>query len=195
MDWQSFHFNPLNVIRSLAINLQRKAGKIFEGTKVIDVKSSKVGYRIKTSTGGIVNSRRVVFATGGYFSKVGGSNLERKLFSLQTTIGVTEPLNGHLSETISPTVAIHDNRRAGNYFRMLPDGRLLWGRDIRAIGEPTEQQIIRGTKKDLKFFFPEKRKFFDDIAIDYAWSGKLGYSSNFMPYLLALLEFRGTLRK
>ena len=38
----------------------------------------------------------------------------------------------------------------------------------------------------MKFFFPEKRKFFDDIAIDYAWSGKLGYSSNFMPYLLAV---------
>ena len=160
-------------------------GKIFEYSKVIDIKRDKAGYIAKTSSGGIIKAKKVVIATGGYFSNIGTSFLSEKLFSLKTSIGVTEPLNANLSGTISSNVAIHDDRRAGNYFRFLPDNRLLWGRDIRAIGIPNKKKIIRDTKRDLKYFFPKQKKFFDKMRVDYSWSGKLGYSSNLMPYISA----------
>ena len=183
LDLHSFQFNPLNVIRSLAVKVQSNTGKIFEDSKVTNVESYKGGYRASTSGGGIIHAKRVVFCTGGHFSNLGVSSLYKKLFSLQTSIAVTEPLGKIFSGTISSNVAIHDDRRAGNYFRILPDNRLLWGRDIRSIGTQTKIQIIRDTRRDLKFFFPQRGQFLDDLKIDYGWSGKLGYSSNFMPYV------------
>ena len=183
LDLQSFQFNPLNVMRSLAFSIQSKTGKIFENSKATDVGGYKGGYRARTFYGGVINAKRLVFCTGGYFSNLGVSSLNKKLFSLQTSIGVTQPLGQNLSGIISNNIAIHDNRRAGNYFRILPDRRLLWGRDIRAIGMQTRRQIIYNTKEELKFFFPKQAKIFDDIEVDYGWSGKLGYSSNLMPYL------------
>ena len=183
LDLQSFHFNPLNVMRSLATKAQIRTSKIFEGTGVENMERCSTGFKATTSGGGIVNAKRVVFCTGGDFSNIGLNSLDKKLFRLNTSIGVTEPLDKTFFEIISSDLAIHDDRRAGNYFRILPDNRLLWGRDIRAIKMPTKKEIIRGTKKDLKYFFPGKREFFEEMKFDYGWSGKLGYTSNFMPYI------------
>ncbi len=185
LELDSFHFNPLNIMRSLAINIQEKTGKIFERTRVISIEKYRAGFRVKTANGGIINSKRVVLSTGGYFNDLLGSPLEKKLLSLQTSIGVTEPLDKRFSQVISSDFAFHDDRRAGNYFRFLPDNRLLWGRDIKAVGKLTMGEIISGTKRDLKYFFPDQSNIIEELKIDYAWSGRLGYSLKFMPYVFS----------
>ena len=182
LDPEAFQFNPLNVMLTIAEKLNRDNKSIFEFSKVKKITKKKAEFNVLISNGGLIKARRVVVATGGYLSKISGINLNKKLFKLTTSISVTEPLEANfIKNYISTSYGIHDSRRAGNYFRLLPDGRLLWGRDIRSIGNFTKNEIIKGTKKDLKKIFPSEETNINNLEIDYAWSGQLGYFSNLMP--------------
>ena len=184
LDNEAFQFNPLNVMLYMAEKLIINNNSIFEYSKVQKIKKKKSEFYVEISNGGVIKARRVVLATGGYLSEISGININKYLFKFITSIAVTEPLcSKTLKNSISTNYAIHDNRRAGNYFRFLPDGRLLWGRDIRSVGKLSINKIIKGTKKDLKKIFPSEEKNINNISFDYAWSGQLGYFSNLMPLI------------
>ncbi len=185
LDTKAFHFNPFNIMLLIAENLNKDKKSIFENSKVQKITKKKSEFHVLINNSGIIKARRVVVATGGYHSKIDGITLNSQLFNLTTSIAVTEPLSrNNLKNYISTNYAIHDNRRGGNYYRVLPDGRLLWGRDIKSIGKFTQYQIIKETKKDLKKIFPVEKTTIDNLKFDYSWSGKLGYFSNLMPYVL-----------
>ncbi len=183
LDLEAFHFNSLNILLSLAHQINEENKSIFEFSKVNEIKKIKSEFHVSILNGGKIKARRVVVATGGYFSKIRGINLNNKLFRLNTSVAVSEPLSTNYSKNIILNYATHDNRRAGNYFRILPDKRLLWGRDIRSIGTLSCNEIVKGAKKDLKKIFPTAGINFDNLIFDYAWSGNLGYSSNLMPFI------------
>jgi len=182
LDNVAFQFNPLNIMLFIAEKLSINKNSIFEYSKVQKIKKKKSEFYVEISNGGVIKARRVVLATGGYLSEISGININKYLFKFTTSIAVTEPVcSKTFKNKISTNYAIHDNRRAGNYFRFLPDGRLLWGRDITSIGKLTRNEIIKGTKKDLKKLFPSEKNNIDNLSIDYAWSGQLGYFSSLMP--------------
>ena len=72
-----------------------------------------------------------------------------------------------------------DNRRAGNYYRVLPGNRLSWGRGISAVGKFTYSNLKRAISKEINYFFPELR----NVEMDYVWSGNMAYASHYMPYV------------
>ena len=72
-----------------------------------------------------------------------------------------------------------DNRRAGNYYRVLPGNRLSWGRGISAIGNFSLLDLKKAISKEISYFFPELK----NIEIDYVWSGNMAYASHYMPYV------------
>ena len=72
-----------------------------------------------------------------------------------------------------------DNRRAGNYYRVLPGNRLSWGRGISAVGKFNSLSLKRAISKEINYFFPELR----NVEIDYVWSGNMAYASHYMPYV------------
>ena len=182
LDNEAFQFNPLNIMLFIAEKLNMNKNSIFEYSKVQKIKKKKSEFYVEISNGGVIKARRVVLATGGYLSDISGVNINKYLFKFTTSIAVTEPLcSKTFKNKISTRYAIHDNRRAGNYFRFLSDGRLLWGRDITSIGKLTPNEIVKGTKQDLKKLFPSEKNNIDDLRIDYAWSGQLGYFSTLMP--------------
>ena len=167
----------------LARELQSRFDNIFEHTILTEIKKNKSGVRLTSREGSTIHAKRVVYATGGYFSRLEPKALVSRLFDLNTSIAVSRPLNGKFNKLISDKIAIHDDRRAGNYFRLLPDDRLLWGRDIRSVGIPNKKSIIEGSKADLVKIFPTSIRIIEDMSFEYAWSGKLAYTNNLMPVI------------
>ena len=74
--------------------------------------------------------------------------------------------------------AIYDTRFAFDYYRPLPDSRLLWGGRI-SVRDRSPQAVQRLLQRDLVKVFPQLR----DVRIESAWSGLMSYARHEMPQI------------
>ena len=104
---------------------------------------------------------------------------------IRTYIGVTDPMPDLLDEHFPSRYAIGDTRRAGNYYRRLPDGRLLWGLGITAFGTLDVEAVRRMVTNDIGKIYSALARDMGKagIGIDTAWAGNMGYARHFMPYV------------
>ena len=119
-DPTSFHFHPLNYARALARD--RAAGcahpRGYAGAGVGAGGRGQAGRHRRR-----VEARTVVLATGGYTGALQPA-LRRAMLPIATYIMLTEPLGERVREAIRSDAAIGDDRRAGNYYRVLDGGRI-----------------------------------------------------------------------
>ena len=177
----SFQFHPLNFMNALAKDCIIKGASIFENCKFVDY--NKNGRKIESNISHKnkmfnIHSEKIVFATGGY----GGreiKDLKNYWLPIKTFIGVTKPLGGELQSVLKKPLGFSDNRRAGNYYRVIPGNRLSWGRGISAVGNFTPSNLKKVISREINYFFPDLR----NIEIDYVWSGNMAYASHYMPYV------------
>jgi gamma-glutamylputrescine oxidase len=97
-----------------------------------------------------------------------------------TYIIVTARLTGAHAEVIRAPYAVYDNRFATGYYRLLPDGRLLWGGRISTQEQPKD--VAGLMRRDLGLVYPQLA----DVAIDHAWSGRMGFARHKMPLIREL---------
>jgi len=178
---ESFQFHPLNFMKALAKDCINVGASLFEHCKFI--KYSKNNGKIESKISNdkrLINikSDKLVFATGGYGGKE-IKDLKNYWLPIKTFIGVTKPLGDELQSVVKKPLGFSDNRRAGNYYRILPENRLSWGRGISAVGNFTSLHLKRAISKEINYFFPE----LENIEIDYVWSGNMAYASHYMPYV------------
>ena len=76
--------------------------------------------------------------------------------------------------------AVYDNRFATGYYRLLPDGRLLWGGRISTQEQPRDLAGLM--RRDLALVYPQLA----DVAVDHAWSGRMGFARHKMPLIREL---------
>ena len=91
---------------------------------------------------------------------------QRAILPIATYVMVTEPLGDRLAECLHTRSAIYDSRFAFDYYRPLPDTRLLWGGRI-SIRDRSPRAVQRLLTQDLLRVFPQLK----GVRIDYAWSG------------------------
>ena len=181
-----FSFDPLNFLNALKNQIHlMQPGSIFENSKMKSFCENNGGCLINMANGFSIRSGQVVFATGGY----GGSEigyLRTRLLPITTSIAVSSPLPSEVRKFINPAFAFSDDRRAGNYYRLMSNNRLLWGRGINAVRAPSLEALIKSVRKDISFFFPDIFDLLqgnDGLNFDFAWSGKMAYSLSMMPYV------------
>ena len=180
-----FSFNPLNFLIGLKNEIQlKRSGVIFENSKMISFVENNKACQITLANGSLIQAQRLVIATGGY----GGDEigyLRSRWLPITTSIAVTKSLPEEVKEIINPNFAFSDDRRAGNYFRLISDNRLLWGRGINAIKPPNPKELKKLAQTDIKKFFPSLQDInsYGTIPFDYVWSGKMAYSKSMMPYV------------
>jgi gamma-glutamylputrescine oxidase len=90
----------------------------------------------------------------------------------------TEPLGPRLKDAIDCASAIYDTRFAFDYYRPLPDTRILWGGRISVLDRQPEV-IARLLRRDLLKVYPQLH----DVRIDYAWGGLMSYARHKMPQI------------
>ena len=177
----SFQFHPLNFMKALAQDCINLGASIFENCKFVNYQrnSGKIHARISNNNRVLnMQSEKVVFATGGYGGKE-INELKNYWLPIKTFIGVTKPIGNELHYVLKKSIGFSDNRRAGNYYRVLPGNRLLWGRGISAVGNYSRSSLKKVISKEISYFFPELK----NIEIDYVWSGNMAYASHYMPYV------------
>jgi gamma-glutamylputrescine oxidase len=175
----AFHFHPLKYARGLAVAIEREGGRLHEGspvTEVVPARSPDGGAEVRTS-GGSVHARHVVICGGGYLRGL-SDPLERAMLPIATYVMATEPLGDALARSIPGRAAIYDSRFSFDYYRALPDTRLLWGGRI-SILDRHAAPIARLLKRDMLKVYPELR----DVKVDYAWGGLMSYARHQMPQI------------
>jgi gamma-glutamylputrescine oxidase len=149
---------------------------IHEASRVLEIRRQGAGWRVETAAAR-VQCRRVVVCCGGYLDGL-CPPLARATLPIATYVMVTEPLGERLREAIRTDAAVFDTRFAFDYYRALPDTRLLWGGRL-SIRERSGARVARLLHGDLVRVYPQLR----EARVTHAWSGLMSYSRHQMPQI------------
>ncbi|WGS52567.1 FAD-binding oxidoreductase [Paraburkholderia sp. D15] len=172
----AFHFHPLKYVLGIAAAAARAGVRIHEQSPVIRLRKEGAGFVVHTPNG-TLDAQHVVMAGGGYARNV-YAKVERAVLPIATYVMATEPLGARLADAIDTRAAIYDTRFAFDYYRPLPDTRILWGGRI-SVRDRAPAAIARLLRRDLLKVYPQLR----DVRIDYAWGGLMSYARHKMPQI------------
>jgi gamma-glutamylputrescine oxidase len=149
---------------------------IHEHSAVTSIERVGAQWRLRTAQGE-VRAEQVVLACGGYLAGL-QPQIDRAVLPIATYVMVTEPLGARLDDCLSTRAAVYDSRFAFDYYRPLPDSRLLWGGRI-SIRQRSSAAVARLLRADLLKVFPK----LGQVKVDYAWSGLMSYARHQMPQI------------
>lgn len=179
LDRSALHIHPLNFVLGLARACEAAGVRIFEGSAAMSVTRTGQGFRVRCA-GGTVTAEHVILCQSGYGAPlrrdVGGAVLP-----VATYVVASQPAPDLLDGAIATDVAVADTRRAGDYYRRLGDGRLLWGGRITTQrGAPA--RLAQMLKRDIASIYPQ----LEPLRIETAWGGLMGYAVHKMPIVREL---------
>jgi glycine/D-amino acid oxidase-like deaminating enzyme len=171
----SFHIHPLRTLRGIAAEVERLGGQIYEESPATG-QDTTGATKVITTAEGRVTARDAVFATGGYTGSL-VPRLKRAILPIATYLMMSEEAPELLAGAIRTRAAMYDDRRAGDYYRLVDDGRrLLWGGRITTRAAPPDG-IVRELRREMVGAYPQLA----DLKIELAWSGSMGYARHLMP--------------
>jgi glycine/D-amino acid oxidase-like deaminating enzyme len=170
---RAFHIHPLRYSLALAHEARRNGAQLHENSPALAVEKRGAGFVVRTA-GGEVHSEHVVHCVSSLDRRIHRDS-GRAVLPVATYVAVTAPL---VQEAIVTPMAVADTRRAGNYYRLIDDGRILWGGKITTrVSEPG--LLAQAMKRDMISVFPQ----LGDPPIDFAWSGIMSYALHKMPII------------
>lgn len=172
----AFHFHPLKYVLGVADAAANAGVRIHEKSPVVRLARDGAGFVVHTPHGAL-EARHVVMAGGGYARNV-YARVERAVLPIATYVIATEPLGVRLKDAIDTRAAVYDTRFAFDYYRPLPDTRILWGGRI-SVRERDPESIARLLRHDLLKVYPQLH----DVRIEYAWGGLMSYARHKMPQI------------
>jgi glycine/D-amino acid oxidase-like deaminating enzyme len=171
----AFHIHPLNYALALAGEVERNGGRIFENSPGLRLDKSSRGVELTTPRGK-VRAGRIVLCTGAGKGLLPA--LSRAILPVATHIVVSAAGTDIVDRSIRSSAAIADSRRAGDYYRIVDGGRLLWGGKITTRPSPP-RHLPEIMKKTITGIYPQ----LDSIDIEYGWSGLMSYCLHKMPII------------
>jgi glycine/D-amino acid oxidase-like deaminating enzyme len=175
--------NPARYVAGLARAAMKAGADVFEHTRVNaierDSRQGELGWKISTSRGTLW-AHEVLIGTSGYTSAATPA-LQKKLIPIGSFIITTEILPKALAHELSPrNRMIYDSKNFLYYYRLTPDGRMLFGG--RAAFFPENDQTIRRSadilRRGMISVYPQLR----DARIEYVWGGTLDFAFDIMPH-------------
>ncbi|HTQ87610.1 MAG TPA: FAD-binding oxidoreductase, partial [Candidatus Solibacter sp.] len=129
---------------------------------------------------GSVWAREVFVATSGY-TGAATPELRRRVVPIGSYIIATEPLPAGLAAELVPRGRmIFDSKYFLHYFRLTPDGRMLFGG--RAAFFPETERTIRRSaeilRRDMVRVYPQLAQ----SPVEYAWGGTLDFTFDMLPH-------------
>lgn len=176
---QCFAINPLKMALGIH-HLTSQAGvEIYSQSPVIDWQQKTDLHQLITPKG-TVTASQVVIASNGYTGKSLHPLVKNRHFPVLSSVIVTRPLNELERQKIAMRAGLMamDTRSLKYYYRLLPDGRLLFGGRGAIKGKNANDQIYaQRLLQGLKNTFPDLAS----IQIDYFWSGWVSVSFDDYP--------------
>jgi gamma-glutamylputrescine oxidase len=170
---KAFHIHPLRYGLQLAGLATKVGAQIFEHSRVERIERHQGAWRV-TSWQGKVDAKHVVICVSAFDRGLHAWSGSAVL-PVATHVAVTAPLKQDVIKTFS---AVADTRRAGDYYRLIADGRILWGGRITTLlAEP--RALADLMQVDMARTFPA----LGPATIEYSWSGRMAYALNKMPLI------------
>ncbi len=175
--------NPAGYVAGLARAATQAGASIFEHAHVTsierDTRQGEMGWKISTSRGQLW-SHEVFVGTSGYTSAATPA-LQKKIIPIGSFIIATEVLPKALAHELSPrNRMIYDSKNYLYYYRLTPDGRMLFGG--RAAFFPENDQTVRQSaillRRGMISVYPQLR----DARVEYVWGGTLDFAFDIMPH-------------
>lgn len=177
-DPEGFHLDPLALTRGYAAAAERLGARLCEGSPATRLERRGASWRIVSPRGTLL-AERVILCQSAYAPRLVPA-VARATLPVFTYVIVTEPLAGRHAGVIRAPYAVYDNRFATGYYRLLPDGRLLWGGRISTRERPRD--LAAQMQRDLALVYPQLA----DLAVEHAWSGRMGFARHKMPLIREL---------
>ena len=166
-------------VYGLATTVSNLGVQLCEHTDVLDIEKNDSNYFRLITSAGDVRAKKVIVATNGYTDRL-VPGLKPLIFPVGSYIVVTEPLSEDLQKIISPKKRMYyDSKWFLNYFRLTPDGRMLWGGRNDLSTDLDLDDSAKRLTKELYSILPDLR----DIPITHTWTGKLGITFDLMPHI------------
>ena len=172
----SLQINPLNLALYMAGEAVAGGASIFEGSRAVSIYRQDADWIVKTKRGKI-QARHVVLAGGAHLGWL-WPRLGLATVPIASFVMSTECAPDRLKQAIRTDYAISDARVATDYYRILPDGRLLWGGRASAI-EWSAPRAKRQLQSDLARIYPQLA----DLDIEFTWSGLMPIARHRMPVI------------
>ncbi len=175
LDTDAAHLHPLNYALGLARACVAAGVRIHEHSGVTGY--SGTGPILISTDRGAVRAANLVLACNGYLGSL-EPRIADRIMPINNFLLATAPLGSPGKRLIADPACVHDTLFVVNYFRLSPDGRLIFGGG---------ENYTRRFPADLKGFvrrqmlriFPQ----LDNARIDYAWGGTLAITMNRLPHL------------
>lgn len=169
---------PAKYVDGLAKACNDYGVQLFENNRVHSIKKLGEVYEVVTDKGAL-NAKKVIIATNGYTDML-VPELKPKVFPVGSYIIVSDVLPEKLQKKLSPKGRMfYDSKWFINYFRLTPDGRMLWGgrNDLSTDLDLVESASI--LSRQVRTVFPDLEK----TTFTHTWTGKLGITFDLMPHI------------
>ncbi|MEM7060302.1 MAG: FAD-binding oxidoreductase [Pseudomonadota bacterium] len=177
-----FGLHPLRYVRSLAKAVIAAGASIYGDSPVHSVAQRPDGRFAIETPNCSVTADRLIIATNGYSSEDVPKWLRGRYLPLVSHIILTEPIPQDLIAQQGWTThqVAFDSRIMLHYFRLLPDGRFLFGmRGPTELTPTTEAAMQAEIRQHFDHMFPVWAK----IPTAYHWSGLICVTYDMKPYI------------
>ena len=169
---------PAKYVDGLARACNDYGVQLFENNRVRSIKKLGEVYEVVTDKGAL-KAKKVIVATNGYTDML-VPELKPKVFPVGSYIIVSDVLSEKLQKKLSPKGRMfYDSKWFINYFRLTPDGRMLWGgrNDLSTDLDLVESASI--LSRQVRTVFPD----LENTTFTHTWTGKLGITFDLMPHI------------
>ena len=175
IDRRAGTLQPLSYTRGLARAARAAGAALHENTAVTSLTPESGGLRVRSAAGSVL-ARSVVLGTDAYSARL-VPGLPEAMLLVQSAQIATEPLSPNLQAYIMPDGrCCSETRRLAFYFRLSPDGRLMFG-GRGAIGDAENPMFTRALIAAMRRTFPEAA----DVPVAHQWSGQIGLTLDGLP--------------
>ncbi len=181
-----FGVHPLNYVLGLARAAAKAGARIHARSRVLRWEETASGH-VLTTDAGTLSAAKVLVATNGYTPEDLSSRHRGRIMPALSSIVVTRPMSEaeRMEQGWTSTLMAYDSRNLLHYFRLMPDGRFLFGgrggTDASDEGGKAYRPVLEGAFRKL---FPAWR----DVEITHYWRGFVCLAYDLVPYVGALDE-------
>ncbi|MBL8711239.1 MAG: FAD-binding oxidoreductase [Rhodospirillaceae bacterium] len=176
-----FGLNPWKYVTGLAAATAKAGARIFGNTEVIHWSRERAKH-VLTTPRGRVRAAKVLIATAGYTGEDLHPDYAGRILPALSSIVVTRPMSqAELdAQGWTSTTPVYDIRYLLHYFRLLPDGRMMFGGRGGLSAEPA---LLRRQQDNIEAAFRAYYPAWREVEITYRWSGLLCLAQDLVPHV------------
>ena len=182
----AFSLHPMRYLLGMAAAAERHGAKLHPFSEVLEW-TRRANEHVLVTAGGSLRARNVILATNGFMPEHLHSAFYGRPLPMISAIVVTRPLTGdelaaHSWRTVNSAITA---KRILNYYRLLPDNRMLFGGRGHTTGsDEGAMKTFAGLEDRFRRLWPLWR----NIPVEYRWHGLICITLRLTPSIGRLRE-------